>query len=547
MTSKLLVVGWDGATFDLLDPWIAAGELPNLARLIRDGVRGQMRSVPNTNSGPAWTSVATGLNPGKHGIFGLVGFAEGSYRMRPLNAADRHGKTIWQRLSEAGKQVVVINLPITYPAEPVKGVLIAGGDAPSPRSPGFTYPEELIDEINAEAGEYILAARLDGLIRAGKKAEALNRLHRVIERRAGAALYLMERQPWDFSMVLFTASDSAQHYFWEDLAGGPHQDAILSVFRRLDEALGQLLRLADDQTTTLVLSDHGFGPTHSGGVAYLSDFLAGLGLLRYKPRRNPKAALQRWLFTQLDMRLSAGTKERLLSRFPRRYDKTVASFWLDRVDWSATRAFNHWSEIWVNLRGRQPKGIVSPGEEYEAVMTLIEQALAEAVDPATGVPAVKALHRRTDLYHGPFLEQAPDLLIEWTDEPAPSGLAWVRDGQQVLASRRVAHQRYRMSGWHREMGILVGSGLPFKTGATIEGATLYDIAPTLLYLLGQPIPTSSDGRLLTDALTDGWLQAHPPQFTDEDQDEGTSGGEISLSAEDEDEVMGRLRALGYVE
>ncbi|MBE9506504.1 MAG: alkaline phosphatase family protein [Chloroflexi bacterium] len=547
MASRLLVIGWDGATFDLVEPWIAAGELPNLARLMRDGVHGRLRSVPNMNSGPAWTSVSTGLNPGKHGIYGLTDFAAGSYRVRPLNGSDRHGKVIWRQLSEGGRQVVVMNLPITYPAEPVNGVLVAGGDAPSSRSPQFTHPEGLIDEINAEAGEYILAARLDGLIRAGRKAAALDRLHRMIEGRTRAALYLMERQPWDLFLVLFTASDSVQHYFWEDLAGGPYQDAILGVFRRLDETLGALLAQAGDHTTTIVLSDHGFGPTRPG-LRYLNDFLAGLGLLCYKPRRDSRTTLLRWAFLQLEKRLGDGTKEWLLEHFPRLHESATAGLWVDGVDWSSTRAFNlaGSSQIWVNLRDRQPEGIVSPGEEYEEVVSLIQQALGEAVDPVTRRPAVKAVHWRADLYHGPFLDRAPDLLVEWTEESDLSGLAWYGDVQQVMATRSIAHRRHPVNGGHREMGILVASGPPFKKGELIDGATLHDIAPTLLCLLNQPIPTSLDGQPLTAALADHWLQAHAPQFVEERQD-STSASGISASAADEDEVMGRLRALGYVE
>ncbi len=547
MTARVLVVGWDGATFDLLDPWIESGELPNLARLIRGGARGRLRSVPNMNSGPAWTSVCTGLNPGKHGAYGLVDFAEGSYRMRPLNASDRHGKMIWERLSEAGKQVVVLNLPLTYPADPVNGAFVAGGDAPSSRSPRFTYPEELIGEINAEVGEYILAARLDGLIRRGRKADALDQLHRMIDSRTRAALHLMRRQPWDLLMVLFTASDSVQHFFWEDLAGGPHRDAILGVFRHLDSALGEILARAGDQTTVIVLSDHGFGVTQPG-VRYLNSFLAELGLLRFQSRRYSATSLIRWAFLQLEMRLSARAKERLAQRFPCLHERGTAGLWMEDVDWAATQAFSlaGSNQIWINLRGRHPKGIVSPGEDYDEVVALIQGTLGEAVDPATGMSAVKAVRRRTDLYGGPYLNQAPDLLVEWVDEAVRSGLAWHGEGQQVVATRSFTHRRHPVNGSHRKMGVLVAHGTPFRRGVTIDGATLYDIAPTLLHLLGEPIPAVLDGKSLTGALDDAWLQVHPAQFSGGEQ-EGPGCARVSMSLEDEDEVMQRLRGLGYVE
>lgn len=547
MAEKVLVIGWDGATFDLLDPWIAAGELPNLARLMQGGVYGRLKSVPNMNSGPAWTSVCTGLNPGKHGVYGLVGFAEGSYRIRPLNAADRHGQTIWQRLGQAGKQVVVMNLPLTWPADELNGVLVAGGDAPSSHTPGFTYPEGLMEEINAQAGEYLLAARLDGLIRAGKKAEALSRIHRMVESRTRAALYLMKRGPWDLFLSLFTASDVVQHFFWEDLAGGPYQDGILKVFRQLDSALGRLLTQAGDHTAVLVLSDHGFGPTQPG-VYYLNDFLAGLGLLRYGPRSDSRPALLRWAFLQLERRLGSSLKDWLFERFPRLYEKAVTGLWVDHVDWASTKAFSlaGSNQIWINVRGRQPEGIVSPGEEHEAVMALIQQALQAAVDPSTNRPVIERVCRQSDLYQGPFLDQAPDLLVKWADSPVQSGLAWDGESHRVIATRRMAYRRHPVNGSHREMGLLVAHGSPFKNGGTIDGATLYDIAPTLLCLLSEPIPPGLDGQVLTSALNEPWLRSHPPQLGDQDEHR-TAGPPVTISAEEEEEVMGRLRSLGYIE
>lgn len=546
MQPKVLVIGWDGATFDLLKPWVEAGELPNLERLMEEGVHGRLRSVPNMNSGPAWTTVATGLNPGKHGVYGLVGFTEGSYRLRPLNAADRHGRTIWQRLSQAGKRMVIMNLPITYPAEPVNGVLLAGGDAPSTSSPQFSYPEGLIEEIESQVPEYILAARLDGLIRAGKKQEALDRVHQMIEGRTRAAQYLMDREDWDLFFVLFTASDSVQHFFWEDMTGnGRHRDAILGVYRHLDEVLGSLRSQAGEETTTVLLSDHGFGPIQLGRL-YVIDFLAQLGVLERRAQRNQRTALLRWMFLQLEKTLSDRTKEWLLQHFPGLHERALAGLWVDQVDWSATRAFTMHgsSHVWIHTRERWPQGIVATEEEYEAVITRVQRALEQAVDVETGQPAVEAVRRREELYHGPFTDQAPDLLVDWTEAPCRAGLAGHGEGERIIASRPVEFRRHPINGSHRPLGIFVASGTPCRRGATVEGAALYDIAPTLLHLLDHPIPTSFDGQILTAALTTDWLQAHPPRSIEEDRDD-VAGPGIDVPADGEKEVLERLQALGY--
>jgi predicted AlkP superfamily phosphohydrolase/phosphomutase len=204
------------------------------------------------------------------------------------------------------------------------------------------------------------------------------------------------------------------------------------------------------------------------------------------------------------------------------------------------------NQIWINLGGRQPQGSVSPGEEYEAVVALIQGALQGAVDPSSGRRVIERVYRRSDLYTGPFLDQAPDLLVKWAESPVWSGLAWDGDAHHVIATRRTAHRRHPVNGSHREMGILVAHGPQFKSGVTIDGATLYDIAPTLLYLLVQSVPAGLDGQVLTSALTENWLRSHPPQLCGQDRGSSPSPP-VTVSAEEEEEVMGRLRSLGYVE
>jgi predicted AlkP superfamily phosphohydrolase/phosphomutase len=545
MVPKLLVVGWDGATFDLLDPWLKSGALPNLARLIDSGIRGPLKSVPNMNSGPAWTSVSTGLNPGKHGIYGLVGFAQNSYRLRPLNATDRRARALWQQLSDAGRRVIVVNLPMTYPADRVNGVLVAGGDAPTFQSSGFAYPPQIVDQIRQHAGDYIVADRIDGLIRDGHKGQALDRLLKMVQSRTRAALYLMDRHDWDLCMILFTASDSAQHYFWQDLAGGPHQDAILTIFAELDAALGKLRTQAGDGATTIVLSDHGFGE-HVAANEFLNDFLFQLGLLSYRTQRGSQRQILRRLFATAERALGGRARAWLLERLPRL--RGMRSEVLGGIDWANTRAFNlaGSNQIWINTRGLYPQGIVAAGDEYQEVVSRIQGSLAEATDPETGRPAVKAVHHRSNLYTGPYLDQAPDLLVEWSDDPARAGLAWQGPDRAIVAARRVGYRPFVINGNHRPLGILAAAGAPFKEAAQVEGATLYDMAPTIFYLLGHPISRMLDGRLLETTIDDGWLEAHPPAFTDR-EGEGPGGPALSLSTEDEDTVMARLRALGYVE
>ena len=166
---RLLIIGLDGATFDLIRPWAAAGKLPNIARLMETGVSAPLRSVPNQNSAPAWSSYATGKNPGKHGIFYFDERIEGTYNKRYLNGGFRQGESWWMIASRYGKVVGVINVPMSFPAEPVKGVMLAGLDAPSVDSPGFGYPPELMRELQTNVGEYTIEPGLPSYMKMGRK------------------------------------------------------------------------------------------------------------------------------------------------------------------------------------------------------------------------------------------------------------------------------------------------------------------------------------------------------------------------------------------
>lgn len=156
--TRLLILGLDGATFDLVHPWVREGLLPTFAGLLTEGAWGPLRSVPNMNTAPAWTTFMTGKNPGKHGVFWFAEEGERPGEVRFVSAADRQATSLWRLLSDGGRKVAVVNVPLTYPAEPVNGFMVSGFDAPSTASPGFSRPVDLIHELERQCGRYILHA-----------------------------------------------------------------------------------------------------------------------------------------------------------------------------------------------------------------------------------------------------------------------------------------------------------------------------------------------------------------------------------------------------
>ena len=564
---RVLVIGIDAATMDLIRPWAETGRLPTFARLFREGASGLLRSVPNRNSAAAWTSIMTGKNPGKHGIFFFTENVEESLDYRYVNGSFRDGATLWRLLGDAGLRVGVMNVPMTYPADEVNGFLIGGMDAPSVDDARLTYPPDLYRELRANVGEYTIEVGLGSYVKAGKLDEGVRALQQTTERRLAAARYLMATRPWDFFMVVFRNADPAQHYFWKYMEPQWFQvdrrdverygSVIPDVYRQIDAAIGELIELAGEDTIVMLVSDHGGCPNTAKATA-LPGWLEAMGMLRYEQaaQASPGERLRRlgWnvlaqAYRQVDKRFSREFKKRLSHRFPSLRTKTEAHAVYSRIDWSVTKAYGdgRQPEIWINLRGRQPYGIVEPGEEYEQVCAAITEKLYAARDSDSGRPLVKRVYRRDEVYHGKHAERSADLVIEW-EKNAVTDRAHFGDGTAVLAERNHSHYLLERpySGVHDPMGIFFLRGDPVRAGATVEGATVMDIAPTVLYLMGQPVPDDMDGRILSEALEESYVADRAPTTTEAPVGEPVASA-TGYSEKDEAIIGDRLRGLGYID
>jgi predicted AlkP superfamily phosphohydrolase/phosphomutase len=566
-TSRVLVIGIDAATMDLIRPWAEAGRLPTFASLLKQGTSGLLRSVPNRNSAAAWSSMMTGKNPGKHGIFFFTEYQEGSFDYSYVNASYRDGATLWRLLSEAGLQVGVINVPMTYPAEEVNGFMISGMDAPGAHDPRFVYPRELYREIRSRVGEYTIETGLGSYMKAGKLADGAQALLRTTRRRLAATRYLMTTRPWDFFMVVFRATDPAQHYFWkymepQSFRVNPRDverygQVIPSVYEEIDRSVGELLALAGEDTTVMIVSDHG-ASADTAKAKVLNRWLEAMGMLRFQeaPRRSPVERMRKFSwdlatlgYRQMDKRFSRAFKKRLAHMFPRLRAKTEAHMAYSRIDWSATRAFSDGkrAEIWINVKGRQPHGIVEPGEEFGRVCREIISRLYAIRDASSGRPLVQRVYRRDEVYHGPHVDRSTDLIIEWQKNAVTDRVDFGGGDVLTLDRERAENPLERLiCGAHDPMGVLFMAGPPVRCGHTVEGATVMDITPTVLYLLGQPIPDDMDGGPILDALRDDYLASHPPRDTRAREAEPVAS--VSAYSEDDEARIGeRLRGLGYIE
>ncbi len=534
---KLTVVGLDAATFDVIDPLLAAGELPSLAALLARGARGPLRSTTHPLTPQAWTTMVTGVNAGHHGIWDFSERDESGYGLRIVNGSMARAPALWTRLARAGRRVGIVNVPFTWPAPDVDGFVIAGLDAWA-RDEGMTTPRELVGELHARFGE-LLVDNSFPLTRGGRI--DLDAVRAVCEQRVEIVRMLVERHEPELLFVVFMSADHVHHIAWPDWEERGVASDVAEVYRILDRALGGIVDGVGGENV-LVVSDHGGGPLD--GVVNLNAWLAQEGYLTYGSGDTAAAAGHR-LF-ELRRRLPAGWRRALKQRLPGLRERASALRHAPAVvDWPKTRAFAYgtFGNVVINVRGRERDGIVEPGEEYERVRDeLVRKLSALEMD---GQRIVAAVHRREDLFDGAQLERVPDLVVEFRD------YAWLGKGNLIERTGSLndtigvqGHPRARYVGSHRHDGIVVLAGDAARPGVHAS-ASILDVAPTVLYLLGEPIPDDLEGRVLTELIDGALLDARPPEYVEAVEIE--VGAPRRYDAAGVAEVEDRLRSLGYLE
>ncbi len=542
MTGRVVVFGIDGGTWSILKPLMERGLMPNLAALAREGASFDLQSTMPPITPPAWTTFQTGVGPGRHGVYDFGRPRPGSYRTEFLNSAQIQAPTIWQMVSRAGGRVIALNVPVTYPPYPVNGVMVTGLETPG-LDAGFTYPDELGDELRRAVPDYRITTTL-AVFNFGGLAALAARLKRMIEARVRAMEFLLDRQPWELAMVHFQAPDILQHAVYPHLDPScpGHNPRIyrkaIEVYRALDEGLGRLRELvAGPGTLTVVMSDHGFRRVERS--FYLNEWLAQEGFLGRK-RSSPARSLFRAATVRLRQwdRLNVAT---LVGRRAR--DRIRRKLTVDvLVDWSLTRAHasGWWAGfIYANVRGRSEQGVVDPEAAWE-LLTRIGDSLA-TLKTADGLQVIRRVYPRTEVFQGAEAGVAPDLLVE----PAP--------GFEI--NKTLSGQLYRTHlvrrdplGTHDPRGILVLGGAGVRSGPGESVPAMVDVPFTVLHYLGLPVPDHLEGRFIAEAFDDTWLRGHPISRAPYPELGGpwASSKTAVHSASDEERIGRRLEDLGYM-
>jgi predicted AlkP superfamily phosphohydrolase/phosphomutase len=504
MRPRVLVIALAEATFDLIQPMVKAGKLPTFARLMNTGAWGRMQSQMPFVTPQMCGTVVTGRSPGEHGLMDFYQRGNDG-RFRETRGSDLRVPPIWRLLGEQGARCGIINVPFSYPPEKINGFMISGEDAPGAHR-SIAWPNDLYDELIRKFGRYPLKDTFPG---GRAKADYLSIITADVKRQSEINEYLLRNKQWDFAMMFFSQTAMVQHYFWGDHESrdpaNPFRGVLESAYVALDAAIDRLQKAAGEDATVFVISDCGAGPLQSG--VNINQFLEEQGLLFQKKSAMPDDE---------DRPARAGLLERLRSTaqnylqrdafrslyFAINHYLRPLKVWIQgrlsarNIDWSRTKAFSRgqWGYVYINLKGRDPHGIVSPGAEYEAVRDQIIQAFGKLIDPETGLAPATRVWRREEIYRGPAVEFAPDLIIDWRDGAYMPNEA--SRSKSVFGRRQREYMNWPTTGAHRLDGVLLAAGPGIAAGSTVIGARIVDLVPTWLSLYGQAAPKEMEGRVL---------------------------------------------------
>ncbi len=519
-------------------------KLPNLKKLILAGSAGQLQSTMPCTTPAAWSTVYTGKNPGRHGIFDF----RKSYHQDPqrtlISQNSINGAKIWQILNNHNKKTILLNLPMTYPPEPVDGLMVSGMMTPSEGS-AFTYPPEFKDELLSVIPDYSINIDIPRYDTTYKEdcLKFLDELRKSFEKRKELLRYLITNKEWDFLFAVFILPDRIQHLLWKYLEpdddsfrktsdGRIIYDRIIELYQLQDEMLGEIDSLSGKDDYLFVISDHGFG----GTKAYINvnKLLEDWGYLRLKKRTVfNRAFFKLWDFG--DSRIGKIIVPKLVQRFIRRaIRKTRGSYKTDvekHIEFTQTKAF------FASIPS-QGIYVTAEGADYEITRNELKEKLLELKDEKTGKKIIDQVYFREELYSGPFVKYAPDIIF------AADNYAYL--GRQHIGSdQAITHCADKPIGFHRPNGIFVSKGSDIRVNTCFDGLSLQDITPTILYSMGLPIPQDMDGKAFTQIFLSERTK-ESPVVTESDADRSTHTAKV-YSSEDTREIKRRLKSLGYIE
>ncbi|MFW5953547.1 MAG: alkaline phosphatase family protein [Candidatus Natronoplasma sp.] len=466
---KLAVIGLDGASFELLDPWIEEGILPNLKKVKKNGVWADQESVLPPVTSPNWKAYATGKNPGKLGIFWWENIDFNKQKVYyPTERKFQH-KEIWNYLGDNGFKVGVMGMPTTYPPHEVNGFLVSGG--PDAADEDFTYPEELEDKLRRK---YEFKIRPDVFIRSHPE-KASKEINEIIETKCNAALDLAEEYEVDFLQLTIFRINVLQHFFWND-------EKTKSAWKIIDKKIGEVLEIAEN---VLFMSDHGSNEikhvfninTWLEEESYLETNITFSDLLKFlNIDREILAKISDHLHLQSMIRKFL--PKSVIESVPTEEGAVTKQGKTSKLDWENSKAF---------ASGQGPIYINPNVEDKESLKNELINKLEALKHPDSGKAIIKKVYKKEEIYHGKYLEEAPDLVMDQEKGIHITG---------GLGKEGVFQFNEKWKGENKKYGLFAAIGKDIGKKGKLEDVKILDLAPTIIDYFGVNIPSDMDGKNL---------------------------------------------------
>ena len=508
-SAPVIAIGLDGAEPSLIERWMAAGKLPNLRRLQEEGCWGHLARDRELFSENVWPDLLTGVDPSHHGMIAWSQLKPDSYEFEATDATTvfRNKLPFYARLSDPSRPVLIVDVPKSHPVEGLNGIQVFAWGAHSHVFRPASIPAEVYKDVESRFGVYTIRDKdEDDRSDPAYFQFLLDGLRSGAERRARMCIYLIEKYGLpDLLLTVFSETHTVGHRFWQFM-DETHPDydpavpeafktAIFDVYQACDRAIGLLLDALPEHSTFFVFSVHGMAHNahDSASMILLPAFLRCFNF-PHEPTietRRQGGLIQR-VRDLSPVNFRNAFKHLLpLSIRTHVYMKRIGHF-MQQDRWPEMRAFALPSAssgyIRFNLKGREPYGIVEP-QQYDQLSEELTEELLALIEPRTGQQAVQQVHRRRDTHKGPFAEQVmPDLFVEWADLHIES-----------LSSQRfgdIGHMPAARAASHRPRGIFVARGERLPRNRLLAGGHVHDLTPTLLSLLGEPIPEEMEGHPL---------------------------------------------------
>jgi predicted AlkP superfamily phosphohydrolase/phosphomutase len=512
---RVIVFGIDGGTWDVILPLVRKGQLPCFRQLLEFSSWGKLRSTVPPSSFPAWTTAITGVNPGRHGITDFTRRLPGQDKLIFLNSRHRGVPTVFDILSQRSRKVASLGIPATSPPNPINGISIGGFDCPVAVSAArnMVYPSSLATDLFRKFGDYPYGSISEFRITRDWYAKARDILLRNIKKREKVFHWIWGKENWNLFWMVFPETDTASHHFWalHDPMSPRHDpelakhfgDTLNEMYKYLDKVLSNFLNLLKYDDALIVMSDHGFGGAGTIDI-YLNLWLQQEGYLTFNNGRKNKGG--NGDVTQRILKVLPNQLPQWLFRKNPHWMGTLESHRrFAGINWKNTIAFseesNSFPGIWLRLEGRDPEGTI-PLSKRDQILEDISLKLLAWMNLLTNQPVMKQVWRREDILDGPYLPFIPDLVLEpalingYSPNIANSNRAQSDDPIQNLPRNHYRGGKgIGFSGTHRNQGVFLAYGSDISTGEISE-INLVDITPTILDLLGEPVPEWMEGTVL---------------------------------------------------